>query len=260
MVAEQYYSLSLTPIDLMKSIMALSMHKAGSTVANYIFMEILKEKGYEIDDISERVMGSPLPEPEVYFQYENKMSLEGTYYGIARSTEAHTMEILKNIRLVIQVRDPRDCITSLYFSYVGSHRLPDDPKKREQFLAERQEVAKTDINSFALWHADEYVYRLETIKNILEGHQDVLLLKYEDMVENTPKWLKEFSDFVAQPITPDLGGRISHLLDFTVPNEDSNQHKRQVIPGDHKRKLSPETISAMNEKLGPILNTFGYNL
>ncbi len=244
----------------MKSMMALSMHKAGSTVANYIFVEILKEKGYDIDEISKRVMGSPLPEHEVYSQYESKISLENMYYGIARSPRAQTMDVLKKIRLVVQVRDPRDCITSQYFSLAASHIVPEDAEKKKKFLAERQRASATPIDKFAIEAVGGYVNRLETLKGILETHEDILLLKYEDMVEDSQKWLDDFSTFVDQPITPDINDRIKKLLNFNVPYEDASRHKRQVKPGDHKRKLSQETISSMNDKLSDLLNTFGYEV
>jgi len=168
------------------------------------------------------------------------------------------MEILRNMRLLVQVRDPRDCITSSYFSLSLSHKLPDDPEKLKAFLAQRQKITETSIDEFALSSVSGYIDRLEKIKNIVNTHDDVLLLKYEDMVESTPKWLDEVSQFIEQPITPDLKSRIKKLLNFNVPSEDPNRHKRQVKPGDHKRKLKSETIEAMNERLSDVLDAFGY--
>lgn len=40
--------------------------------------------------------------------------------------------------------------------------------------------------------------------------------------------------------------------------EDAARHKRQVPPGDHRRKLRPETIAAMNAVIGEELGRFGY--
>jgi len=242
----------------MKSIMALSMHKAGSTVANYIFVEFLKEKGYAVDEISKQVLGSPLPETQIYMDYQSKMSLEGTYYGMARSPGAHKMDILKDMRLILQVRDPRDCITSSYFSMAASHRLPDDPEKKKAFLEQRSKAAETKIDDYASAAVSGYVERLKILQEIVDSHGDFLLLKYEDMVEDTPKWLNDVATFVDQDITPALREQIKRFINFNVPNEDANRHKRQVKPGDHLRKLQPDTIAAMNAKFGDLLDTFGY--
>lgn len=49
-----------------------------------------------------------------------------------------------------------------------------------------------------------------------------------------------------------------HKADFQVEDEDVYRHKRQVMPGDHTRKLLPETIAALNEQFANILKTLGY--
>lgn len=242
----------------MKSAIALSMHKAGSTVSNVIFVEFFKAKGYKIDEISKQVLGSPVPEAQFFHDYQDKMQLSDVYYGIARSPGAHSMPILSNLRVILQVRDPRDCITSQYFSYKASHVVPTDPDKAKTFLERRQKIGETQIDDFARSAADSYVLRLERLKYILETHDDVLLLKYEDMVDNTKHWLAQISKFIEQPLTPELEKGIAKYINFRVSSEDEARHKRQVAPGDHKRKLTPETISILNEKLAPMLNAYQY--
>ncbi|QKD83329.1 hypothetical protein HPC62_14990 [Thermoleptolyngbya sichuanensis A183] len=46
----------------------------------------------------------------------------------------------------------------------------------------------------------------------------------------------------------------AHKADFQVEDEDVYRHKRQVLPGDHTRKLQPETIAVLNEKFAEVLN------
>ena len=41
-------------------------------------------------------------------------------------------------------------------------------------------------------------------------------------------------------------------------SENLMKHKRQVIPGDHRRKLKPETIATLNSDLADILDRYGY--
>ena len=38
------------------------------------------------------------------------------------------------------------------------------------------------------------------------------------------------------------------------------RHKRKITPGDHKEKLTPETISILNEKFKGVLNKLNYEI
>ena len=40
--------------------------------------------------------------------------------------------------------------------------------------------------------------------------------------------------------------------------EDVNRHMRQVEPGDHLRKLSAETVAALDKELAPVLAKLDY--
>lgn len=52
-----------------KSVISTSMHKAGSTIADSIIMDILAAKGMELDRISLQVSASPLSEAEIFKNY-----------------------------------------------------------------------------------------------------------------------------------------------------------------------------------------------
>jgi hypothetical protein len=242
----------------MKSIMALSMHKAGSSIADRIIEDFCVLKGYEIDRIASRVPGSPLSEIEVYKSYQSQMKLENVYYGIARQPGVAEMQILPKLRIIAQVRDPRDCITSAFFSFRDSHVPPDDPDKLKAFLERREQLKLISIDDFALKEAPKYARRLEVLSDVITKHTDLLLLHYEEMVLDTANWMRKLSHFIEQPITPALLNRLGHKINFKVLGEDSKRHKRQVTPGDHKRKLQPVTIGLMNKILCNGLGLFGY--
>jgi hypothetical protein len=44
-----------------------------------------------------------------------------------------------------------------------------------------------------------------------------------------------------------------------VSSENAHAHKRQVVPGDHRRKLAPETIVQLNQQFGEILSLLQYD-
>lgn len=242
----------------MKSVMTLSMHKAGSSIADRVIGDFCVLRGYGIDRIAAKVPASPLSEVDVYRTYQPQMRLDGIYYGVARHPDVHDMEILPKLRLIAQVRDPRDCITSLYFSLRESHVPPRDPEKLKAFMEHRKKVQGLVIDDYAVREAPQYARRLRIMADMLQRHPDILLLRYEEMVEDTRTWLDRISAFLDQPLTDDLLARLGDKIVFRVDREDPASHKRQITPGDHRRKLQPETVRAMNAVLADQLAAFGY--
>ncbi|GGE26439.1 hypothetical protein GCM10011345_35500 [Gemmobacter megaterium] len=238
--------------------MCVSMHKAGSTITDSILLDFMNAKGMEIDRISLLAPKSAIPVKDLYVQYQEKMKLDGVYYGVARGPFVSQMPILKNMKIIMQVRDPRDCITSAYFSFKTSHVPPKDPAKLQEFMERRKKLEEMDIDQYAVAEAGGYKHRLSILKKLMDGHNDILLLKYEDMVTQTPKWLNQISEFIDQPITDELRTTLGDKVNFSVPKEDESKHKRQVLPGDHMRKLKPDTIRAMSERMADELGFFGY--
>jgi len=246
------------PSEGLKSLIALSMHKAGSTIASAILAEICAEKGYAIDLIAKQVPASPVPEPEFYIAYQEKMRDEGVFYGIARGPYVKDMPRLFGLKTVVQVRDPRDCLTSAYYSFTQSHVPPRDPEKLRIFQQRQERIARMSIDAYVLRQAPSYRDRMAVLRTILGVHDDALLVTYEEMVDFTDDWLDRLCDFIGQPRTDALMARLAGKIDFSVEAEDEAAHKRQVTPGDHRRKLSAKTIAALNKVLGDELRWFGY--
>ena len=241
-----------------KSIICISMHKAGSTIVDSILVDICTVHGLAMDRISLAVPSSPLTEAEIFVGYQDKMKPEGFYYGVARGPYVADMPVLKTLKVIVQVRDPRDCITSAYFSFRQSHKPPSDPNKREQFMQRREKLLKLDINEYSVTQANSYRNRLQIFQDIVENHPAALLVKYEDMVLRTEDWLRQISEFVGQPVNDGLRTALGDKIDFSVAKEDPLRHKRQVTPGDHARKLDPAAIAELNTRIGNQMAFFGY--
>jgi hypothetical protein len=175
----------------------------------------------------------------------------GYYYGPIGSFRL--IPNFHSYKCVLQLRDPRDVMTSLYFSTTHSHALI-NPK----LIRRRQEAQQMSIDEFVLAMTAEYLSIYSEYIDKLLGQPNVLFLKYEDMVASFPAWLNRLSGHV------ELGQQI-HVIEtlqkeanFSVNVEDVNSQKRQVTPGDHKRKLKRETIAELNATFGPILSKLNY--
>ena len=93
------------------------------------------------------------------------------------------------------------------------------------------------------------------------------------MVTDFPQWLQQFlgcfSQFDPRPGNfpfrragnpNDLTGLLINRYgdSFDVSRENVLRHKRQVQPGDHRKKLTPQTIDALNQELNTILTQFEF--
>ena len=242
----------------MKSVMAVSMHKAGSTIADRIIAVIAAARGYRIDQLSRQLTASALAEPDFLEMQAPRMTTEGVYYGIARHPGSLTFSMLPKLRVIMQLRDPRDCLTSAYYSFSKSHVPPEDPEKRRAFEARRSKLRSMEIDEHVLQGAENYRRRMQGLANLAKTHPDLVILRYEDMVTDTDAWLQAIAKTLDQPLDDALRARLAPVADFSVAQEDPGQHKRQVTPGDHARKLKPDTIAALNDTLGPVMTQLGY--
>lgn len=243
----------------MKSIAGIAVHKAGSVVFQKLLSHFSKEAGLAVDPLSRHFTVSPLPQAEILRKLEIDIKPEGVFYGVVRSPHFSAMSRLKELRLIAQVRDPRDCLTSHYFSLAYSHSLPKNPLKRDVFLARREAAAAKGIDEFAIETAPLFEHRFQQMAILLEKHQGMQVLKYENMVERSNEWREEVAEFFGLKMTRKLAENLDNVADFNVEREDISKHKRQVKPGDHLRKLRPETIHYLNSRFSNILEIFGYS-
>lgn len=77
---------------------------------------------------------------------------------------------LEQYRIFLMVRDPRDVLTSMYYSSAYSHPVPEATgDKREAFLARRRHTREISIDQFALENAEH--------KRAIYQHYTDLLVK-----------------------------------------------------------------------------------
>ncbi len=240
------------------SVAFITMHKAGSSIAGLIFRFYAYAAGYIQANIAEAAIQCGIPEAEFCIKNAGLMLTPGYYFGPFRGIYVSEMGGFLENRLIVQIRDPRDCICSNYYSMAKSHVVPKDEKLKKAFLEKREAMNAMSIDQSAVGGAKGYFHRMSRIKNLIENHPNTLVMKYEDMVLQTEFWTKQAEEFFGVVERGDLDEKLKEHLNFSVEKEDPNVHKRQVTPGDHVRKMMPETVTAMNETLSPVLDWFGY--
>ncbi len=161
-------------------------------------------------------------------------------------------------RKLLVVRDPRDVLTSLYYSTAYHHPRP-GAAKNDEFQADRRHALTVDVDRYALDRCEDVgdVYR--RYRDGLVGRPGVLLARYEHLVGDLGTWLDEVTAFCGW--TLDLTTR-AELTAAAAPGaagaEDPTRKRRQVTPGDHARKLRPDTVAQLDDRLADVLTAFGY--
>ena len=169
-----------------------------------------------------------------------------------------SLKQLDRFQSIILLRDPRDCLTSLYFSIAYSHRPPENSEARQQFFAQREQVRQREIDEYVLAEAPHWLQRYLQYCEALQRHANVHLLTYEQLVLDFSSWLDRLSEIWGLTFSRRLRNRLVRMASFDVKSEDIYSHKRQVLPGDHRRKLQPDTIREISELFRPVLEPLGY--
>jgi|GEM_PF-2000544 len=242
------------------SVVFVTMHKAGSVIANTLLARLLMDEGMARVDIAGEAFRAGLKEWLYCVERSHLLATPGYYFGAFRGTYVRKFKDLSRNRLIVQLRDPRDCIVSLYYSYRISHGPPGDGPTRRVFDKVREHLRDMSIDEFALRNIKHYRKRVAVLEAVMAQYPNHVLVKYEDMVGNFEHWLQRICTFL--PVAPPEQTLVElrRLADFRVSGEDEHRHRRQVTPGDFRRKLQPATQAALTNGLGRQLALFGYDL
>jgi hypothetical protein len=155
------------------------------------------------------------------------------------------------------VRDPRDILTSLYYSMRVSHEPPGEGEHRQSFLRQRAQAEEASIDDFVGSRFLSLEILLDRYVLGLRG-MDVRTYRYEDVVHRKRDWLRDIAGFLEIDVAETALAAITARHDMWPADERPDQHIRQVRPGDHRRKLQPETIEYLNQNLSDQWRMFGY--
>jgi len=176
---------------------------------------------------------------------------KGLYFGTLR--RAYPIADLGKYRAVLLLRDPRDCLVSHYFSIRESHTLNNFDNVRE-----RQEARSLELDEWVLQHVEDYRRDFLHFYQQLIGKPEVLFIPYEQMVSAFPDVIRKLVAHTGMNRDSATVDRIIKDADFEVPKENPLSHKRSVKPGNHLKKLKPETVAQLNESLAEVLELFDY--
>ena len=257
----------------MNSVLIYTVHKAASMFLHRLTADVAREFGITYHSIN--------------FDRDHEAIKRGSWknflecggrtgcFGPIRAGAAEPVipDDLSSYRAILHLRDPRDVLTSLFFSHVYSH-----PRTLGRFNPSDEQRAcweEAGIDEFVLQRAPHTLEAYRALCSSLLGKENVLLVKYESLTANYAEWLGQylsaFAHFEPRPKEPLKVIRISNTLshihqrlynkyrhEFTVSAENIRNHKRQITPGDHQRKLAAETIEELNRVFADVLERLDY--
>jgi len=162
-------------------------------------------------------------------------------------------------RKVFMFRDPRDALVSLYYSDSYSHGLPQASGAlgdgRALFEAKRAAALQTPIDDYVLREARPMLRTLTQYATLLEDPQ-CLCLRYEDYLFQKRRLVRKVLAHFGWNLGQGQIERLMGMVDKLPEAENPANFLRKAVPGDHRVKLKPETIAALDKVLRPVLTLY----
>jgi hypothetical protein len=249
--------------NLHRSIIHFSVNKAATQFVKRILGACAKENGMTPVRINDYAFHSDFPfldhlSAQEMVKYKHIFKTRGYLYGpFGGSIEG--ISNLDDYHIVLMVRDPRDILTSEYFSIAYSHPISIGGNKIKSFSERRAFARRVSIDNYII-NNSEHVWRIfQRYIDVMANKKNIYITKYEDMIADFPTWLNNLLEYCELSISPVLRHKLLEESAKASPKKENIlRHIRQVTPGDYKRKLRQETIDYLNATFANILREFKY--
>jgi hypothetical protein len=241
------------------SVFSFALHKSGSVLLDNIMLDLCGTVGLpaiSIDGICFRGglrLHDLRPEPAI-----SLLSRPGyCFYGF-RGLHGfmYSMDLGHNKKIIL-VRDPRDILTSYFFSMRYSHSVPPVGKTRTTVLAQREVTNSQTIDEYVLSQNVTFIHTNYHRYIALEGPM-TKVFRYEDVIFTKRDWVKTINDWFALGASDEAVAAIAARHDILPDREDPHSHIRQVTPGNYKKHLAPGTIERIEDQYRVVMAHYGY--
>jgi hypothetical protein len=254
------YNLPPTSSPDRDSVLAFSLPKAGSVLLEKCLAELSAHAGLVYVSIMVHFFKLGLQDHNAPRSTSNIFAKKGYCYGGFRSFPTRfSIPILRSSKKILLVRDPRDMVTSNYFSNRESHKPLGTALNVPTKNSEASQMAKSmDIDAYVEKISPSYKVAIDQYKKPLRKY-NIRLYRYEDVIYDKTSWLKDICSFYEWDVPDELIAEIAGKNDLVPTSEETSQHVRQVHPGDFRRKLKPETIDRLTNYFAADMRLFGYS-
>ena len=238
----------------------LGVRKSGSTMLGNIVNFLARRQGVNIVDIP----GTAFRKGFVVGHWEDSdlspiIHPGNVYTGFRNFINGVTLSpYWPEARKIFMFRDPRDALVSQYFSDAYSHSLPPEGAEGHKiFLEKREEARATPIDEYVMKRANGMRRTMMAYKPLLED-PTCLCLRYEEHIFMKKRMISKILKHFEWDIHPGVVEKLLEKVDIVPDQENQKSFVRKAVPGDHRVKLSPETIRRLDKRLAEVLETFDY--
>jgi len=165
-----------------------------------------------------------------------------------------------NSQFIFLFRDPRDCLVSLYFSHLKSHRITSSPSMSTL----RSDIAKMSIDRRVIDTTTTFFQAFSRIvcllERVIESKIPYQVFAYEQVYSHQHSMFRKICSSMNYDLNDQRWNQLVNMsrnspnpLDVHPTSEDDALHIRKGTPGDHKLKLSENTIKLINKPFKPLL-------
>jgi hypothetical protein len=144
-------------------------------------------------------------------------------------------------RKIIHLRDPRDVLTSMFFSFTLSHKGIDKAKSKifrdlgvDNFVITRMVDMRERYLIYCRWIQEDPTIHLSTYESM-----------YDDFA-GWANWMFHVLGAEDRALASDLAQTEDPRI-IVARGENAKLHKRKAEPGDFAEKLAPDTIAKLDE-------------
>ena len=148
-----------------QSIVFISLHKCATTFfTNTVFQELqgLKLVDYQSYEYTHEADLSIKPTIHSHgYLYAVLRMYDREHPGYKLTNELLKISNLKKVKTIFWIRDPRDILVSLYFSFGFSHTLSPNSAIQVHQLERREKIQKMDLDTYVLHEAPNLKWKFE---------------------------------------------------------------------------------------------------
>ena len=188
-------TIEIPPASSIDSFFVFSMYKAGSILQDKVMEDICDELQIPKISVPKTAFHQGVDESLIAKESVEEIFNKPGYcfYGFRYLPDYLDDLALSNVKKFLLIRDPRDMLVSHYFSMKKSHPIPEGDMG-EKLLAQRQKIESVDIDSYVLEKAPQFLNIFKKYQSVED--ENMSLFRYEDIVFEKKRWIKEIVAFL----------------------------------------------------------------
>ncbi len=243
------------PKPKLKSAYIFAFVKSGSTLLNNMVETYCKRADVPFFSLFNSAFDQGVSTQNIQEDALVCFKRTGCIYTGFRHFPAFNLDVT-DAAVIWLARDPRDMLVSRYYSILKSHKIPKGLVSK-MMIRSRNAAKKLDINQYAIRTSKSFARDYQLYRNKFTD-SDLKVYRYEDVIYKKEEWLTDVVAKLGLQHNTELVGDIARQFDVFPKAENESEHIRQVHPGDHTKKLTPQTITKLNKILSEFLTYFDY--